>query len=63
MQFFLWPNIRAETYREYRGYIIKYFVNCCEKEGTSIIYSLVYTVVTEAVISMSFVQYQILNVL
>jgi hypothetical protein len=19
--------------REYRGYIIKYFVNCCEKEG------------------------------
>jgi hypothetical protein len=28
---------RAETCREYRGYIIKYFVNCCEKEG--IIYS------------------------
>jgi hypothetical protein len=32
-----WPNIMAETCREYRGYIIKYFVNCCEKEG--IIYS------------------------
>jgi hypothetical protein len=27
-----WPPCR-----EYRGYIIKYFVNCCEKEG--IIYS------------------------
>jgi hypothetical protein len=25
--------------REYSGYIIKYFVNCCEKEG--IIYSLI----------------------
>jgi hypothetical protein len=32
--------IRAETCREYRGYIIKYFVNCCGKEG--IIYSLVF---------------------
>jgi hypothetical protein len=29
--------IRAETCREYRSYIIKYFVNCCETEG--IIYS------------------------
>jgi hypothetical protein len=28
-----WPNIRAETCCEYRGYIIKYFVNCCKKEG------------------------------
>jgi hypothetical protein len=28
-----WPNIRAETCREYRRYIIKYFVNCCETEG------------------------------
>jgi hypothetical protein len=33
-----WPNIRAETCREYRSYLIKYFVNCCEKEGI-IIYS------------------------
>jgi hypothetical protein len=33
-----WPNIRAETCRDYRGYIIKYFVNCCGKEGI-IIYS------------------------
>jgi hypothetical protein len=33
------PNIRAEICHEYRGYIIKYFVNCCEKEG--IIYSLI----------------------
>jgi hypothetical protein len=31
---------RAETCREYRGYIIKYFVNCCKKEGI-IIYSLI----------------------
>jgi hypothetical protein len=31
-------NIRAEACREYRVYIIKYFVNCCEKEG--IIYTL-----------------------
>jgi hypothetical protein len=43
--FFIWqllaaPFIRAETCREYNGYIIKYFVNCCEKEGI-IIYSLV----------------------
>jgi hypothetical protein len=30
---------RAETCCEDRGYIIKYFVNCCEKEG--IIYSLI----------------------
>jgi hypothetical protein len=29
----------AETCREYREYIIKYFVNCCGKEGI-IIYSL-----------------------
>jgi hypothetical protein len=28
----------AETRREYKGHIIKYFVNCCEKEGI-IIYS------------------------
>jgi hypothetical protein len=35
----MWPNIRAETRREYKGHIIKYFVNCCEKEGI-IIYSL-----------------------
>jgi hypothetical protein len=26
------PNIRAKTCREYRSYIIKYFVNCCETE-------------------------------
>jgi hypothetical protein len=26
---------------EYKGHIIKYFVNCCEKEGI-IIYSLTY---------------------
>jgi hypothetical protein len=32
-----WPNIKAETCCEYRSYIIKYSVNCCEKEG--IIYS------------------------
>jgi hypothetical protein len=38
---FIWPNIRTETCREYKGHIIKYFVNCCEKEGI-IIYSLVY---------------------
>jgi hypothetical protein len=25
--------IRAETCREYRSHIIKYFVNCCETEG------------------------------
>jgi hypothetical protein len=25
--------IRAETCREYRSYLIKYFVNCCETEG------------------------------
>jgi hypothetical protein len=35
-----WPNIRAETCREYRSYI-KYFVNCCETEGI-IIYSFYY---------------------
>jgi hypothetical protein len=34
-----WPNIRAETCREYRSYIIKYFVNCCKTEGI-ITYSL-----------------------
>jgi hypothetical protein len=33
-----WSNIRAETCREYRSYIIKYLVNCCETEGI-IIYS------------------------
>jgi hypothetical protein len=33
-----WPNIRVETCREYQGYIIKCYVNCCEQEG--IIYSL-----------------------
>jgi hypothetical protein len=32
--------IRAETCHEYKGHIIKYFVNCCEKEGI-IIYSLI----------------------
>jgi hypothetical protein len=30
--------IRTETCREYRSYLIKYFVNCCETEGI-IIYS------------------------
>jgi hypothetical protein len=30
--------IRAETCREYRSYLIKYFVSCCETEGI-IIYS------------------------
>jgi hypothetical protein len=34
-------NIRAETCREYKGHIIKYFVNCWEKEGI-IIYSLMF---------------------
>jgi hypothetical protein len=29
----------SETCREYKGHIIKYFVNCCGKEGI-IIYSL-----------------------
>jgi hypothetical protein len=33
-------NIRTETCREYRGYIIKYFVNYCETEGI-IIYSFI----------------------
>jgi hypothetical protein len=33
----LYDKKGAETCREYRGYIIKYFVNCCEKEG--VIYS------------------------
>jgi hypothetical protein len=27
-------NIRAKTCCEFRSYLIKYFVNCCEKEGT-----------------------------
>jgi hypothetical protein len=27
-----WPNIRAETCRGYRGYIIKYFVNYCDSK-------------------------------
>jgi hypothetical protein len=34
-------NIKLETCREYKGHIIKYFVNCCEKEGI-IIYSLTF---------------------
>jgi hypothetical protein len=36
--YYVASNIRAETCREYRSYIIKYFVNCCETEGF-IIYS------------------------
>jgi hypothetical protein len=25
--------IKAETCREYRSYLIKYFINCCATEG------------------------------
>jgi hypothetical protein len=32
----------SETCREYKGHIIKYFVNCCEKESIIIIYSWIY---------------------
>jgi hypothetical protein len=28
--------IRAETCREYRSYLIKYFINWCETEGITI---------------------------
>jgi hypothetical protein len=32
--------IRAETCREYRSYLIKYFINCCETEDIIIYNSL-----------------------